>query len=131
MPYTTGPGAAPVDAISVASMTGTPPPQGYETMGFQNDLDFLIGADASSNGAYMGNSGMSLGFDTHHDWNDGTGPDLFDGYWFRPGWGSMQAEGGIAGLMNGASGGVALDGGMGMDTSGIQGQDWGSVKMEQ
>ena len=141
LPYTGTPVAAPIDAVSVASMAGTPPPQGYENVGvgFQDDLNFLLGSDGNGNGAYMGNSGMSLGFDTDHDWNDGTGPDLFDGYWFRPGWGSMQVDGGIAALVNGAQGGgVPMDGSMGLGTGtpgvGVQGQgqDWGpGVKMEQ
>jgi hypothetical protein len=102
---------------------------GYDstTVGFQNDLDFLLADPAISNGAYMATSGMSLGFDTDHDWNDGTGPDLFDGYWFRAGWGGSVS--GLSGLVN-------PDGGNGEglilgSATPVAGEEWDGMKDER
>ena len=120
-------------ANAVAPMAGTPPP-GYEHLGYQNELDLLLATD-NANGAYMGNQGLSLGFDSDHNWNDGTGPDLFDGYWFRPGWGSISGEGGLGSLtVNGGQGGLGMSPhAMCMGPMDVQqAQDsWDSVKMEQ
>ena len=61
----------------------------------------------NNNTAYMATSGLSLGFDTNHDWNDGIAPDLFDGYWFRPGYsgnGSISGSSGLNAIIPGVSG---------------------------
>jgi hypothetical protein len=79
-----------------------------------NDLDALIG---DSTGAFNGDNGLSLGFDTEHDWNDGAPPDLFDGFWFG-GWngGGLGAFGttGDGGIMDmGADRPESMEGPMG------------------
>ena len=56
---------------------------------YRNDIDSLL---AESTQSYTGHPGLSLGFDSEHDWNDGAGVDLFEGYFFG-GWnngGQMQ-----------------------------------------
>ena len=90
------------------------------------DLDSLL-ADAA--GAYPGSAGMSLGFDADHDWNDGCGPDLLDGYWFRSGWPAGSG-------LNGAGGAGGYEGGEGMVVGmegemevGDDGQGEGDVRM--
>jgi hypothetical protein len=92
-----GPGGLPAGAAGgMGAMGGAGAPPGgipnYDALGFHNDLDALLGEHTA---AYSGHGGLSLGFDTEHDWNDGWGPDFMDGYWFGGGgggWGGQQAE---------------------------------------
>ena len=93
---------------------------GYEdrsgAIGFQNELDFLLSDPVAAQGAYVDNAGMGLGFETDHDFNDGGAPDLFEGYWFRSGWGSVSGMGGMMG--NGIGMGGAMDGMQGVQMNG-------------
>lgn len=67
----------------------------YPDLGF-SDLDFLdsFPVQGSANGADAGGAnamqdvgiGFGMGFgDGTHDWSDGNGFDLFDGFFFGPG----------------------------------------------
>ena len=76
----------------------------YDNYVFHNDLDLLL---ADSTAAYTGQAGMTLGFDTDHDWNDGSAPDLFEGFWFR-GWNGV----GNGMDMENENGEDGMDGGM-------------------
>jgi len=62
-------------------------------MGGFSDLDFLDsfpvtgpnsvgGAAGDGNGSGLVDLGFGMGFDGNHDWNDGNGFDLFDGFFF-------------------------------------------------
>ncbi|KAF3051752.1 Fungal specific transcription factor [Didymella keratinophila] len=66
----------------------------YPDLGFHNDLDFLdsfpVQGSASSmvDGAATQDVGIGFGMgfgDGTHDWSDGNGLDLFDGFFFGPG----------------------------------------------
>jgi len=57
---------------------------------FPSDMDFLL---ADTTAQYTGNPGLSLGFDSEHDWSEGAGVDLFDGFFF----GGQGNYGGSAG----------------------------------
>ncbi|MCJ1284660.1 Fungal specific transcription factor [Xylographa opegraphella] len=43
---------------------------------------------ADSTGQYVGQPGYGLGFDSEHDWSEGVGVDLFEGFFFGGGGGS-------------------------------------------
>lgn len=94
---------------------------------YHSELDYLLGQQSATamSGAYMATSGLSLGFNADdHDWNDGLGPDLLDGYWFRQGWGgtgSISGGSGLNALIPGISGqemGMGMIGGWGMSGAG-------------
>jgi len=68
---------------------------------FPGGMDFLL-ADTSAQ--YTGNTGLSLGFDSEHDWSEGAGVDLFDGFFF----------GGQGGYGGGSAGGLEAGGGGGV-----------------
>ena len=73
----------PAAQSAVGNSYPTSDPMSFDSYAYRNvDIDTLL---ADSTAAYTGQTGMSLGFDTEHDWNDGSGPDLFEGFWFR-GW---------------------------------------------
>jgi len=76
---------------------------------YRSDLDSLL---ADSTQSYTGHPGLSLGFDNEHDWNDGGGVDLFEGFFFG-GW-NGQAPNGAQGMpgMGGVGGGAPMDLGM-------------------
>jgi hypothetical protein len=66
----------------------------YPDLGFHNDLDFLDsfpvqgGASSVADGAATQDVGIGFGMgfgDGTHDWSDGNGLDLFDGFFFGPG----------------------------------------------
>lgn len=67
----------------------------YPDIGFHNDLDFLDSFPVQGNGGVGGTDGaatqdVGIGFgmgfgDGTHDWSDGNGLDLFDGFFFGPG----------------------------------------------
>lgn len=102
-PTNTTPNPADLTTSFQPSATGG----AYDAFGFHSEMDTLL---ADSTAAYTGHTGMSLGFDTDHDWNDGWGPDLFDGFWFR-GWGGGGGVGGVY-ADSGPSGMGDGDGGM-------------------
>ena len=83
--------------------------QPFDGFMFHSDLDDLL---ADSNTAYSGQPGLSLGFDTDHDWNDGMVPDMFDGFWFR-GWNGLGngEEGGDGGSGDGTGEDEVMSGG--------------------
>lgn len=66
----------------------------YPDLGFHNDLDFLDSfpvqgaASGAADGAATQDVGIGFGMgfgDGTHDWSDGNGLDLFDGFFFGPG----------------------------------------------
>ncbi|KAF1363184.1 hypothetical protein EJ07DRAFT_104782 [Lizonia empirigonia] len=63
----------------------------YPDLGFHNDLDFLDSFPVqgpASDGAATQDVGIGFGMgfgDGTHDWSDGNGLDLFDGFFFGPG----------------------------------------------
>lgn len=66
----------------------------YPDLGFHNDLDFLdsfpvqASATSAADGAATQDVGIGFGMgfgDGTHDWSDGNGLDLFDGFFFGPG----------------------------------------------
>lgn len=66
----------------------------YPDLGFHNDLDFLDSfpvqgpASSMADGAATQDVGIGFGMgfgDGTHDWSDGNGLDLFDGFFFGPG----------------------------------------------
>jgi hypothetical protein len=67
--------AFPYDPALQMMQTDAP----YESYNFSSDINSLL---AEPEGSYNGTHGLSLGFDSEHDWNDGTGVDLFDGFFF-------------------------------------------------
>ena len=73
---------------------------GYDAYGFSNELDSLL---ADSTAVYTGHPGYSLGFDSEHDWSEGSGVDLFDGFFFG---GVGAGGGGTPWSAGGAGGGV-------------------------
>ena len=73
----------------VSTFSNPQQPVSFEQFGFRSDLDDLL-ADTTT--AYTGQPGLSLGFDSEHDWNDGWQPDMFDGFWFR-GWSNGGGSG--------------------------------------
>ena len=58
-----------------------------------NEIDSLL---ADTTATYNGQPGLTLGFDSEHNWSDGGQLDLFDGFFF----GGPAANGGTSGLMN-------------------------------
>lgn len=72
---------------------------GYDIYGFNSDIDSLL---AESTAQYTGQPGYSLGFDSEHDWSEGGGADLFDGFFFggAAAAGSYSASGAGLGTMN-------------------------------
>lgn len=71
---------------------------------FPGDMDFLL---ADTTAQYTGNTGLSLGFDSEHDWSEGAGVDLFDGFFFGgPGGYGVGSAGGLGGLGAGDDGGM-------------------------
>jgi hypothetical protein len=68
----------------------------YPDLGFHNDLDFLDSfpvpgsSGNGTGGAVVDTQDVGIGFgmgfgDGTHDWSDGNGLDLFDGFFFGPG----------------------------------------------
>jgi hypothetical protein len=66
----------------------------YPDLGFHNDLDFLDSFPVQGSASSMADGaatqdvgiGFGMGFgDGTHDWSDGNGLDLFDGFFFGPG----------------------------------------------
>lgn len=66
----------------------------YPDLGFHNDLDFLdsfsVQGGPSSSADATATQDLGIGFgmgfgDGTHDWSDGNGLDLFDGFFFGPG----------------------------------------------
>ena len=64
----------------------------YPDFGF-SDLDFLdsfpvqganVNATGDTNVGGLADLGFGMGFDGNHDWSDGNGFDLFDGFFFGP-----------------------------------------------
>lgn len=69
---------SPAPPSSYPLQTGTGAPDST----FQaSDIDALL-ADTNNTTVYNGHPGFTLGFDSEHDWNDGTQIDLFDGFFF-------------------------------------------------
>ncbi|KAF2493140.1 hypothetical protein BU16DRAFT_512873 [Lophium mytilinum] len=69
----------------------------YPDMGAFSELDFLDsfpvqgaavnGGEAGPGGGGLADLGFGMGFDGNHDWSDGSGFDLFDGFFFGGGQG--------------------------------------------
>lgn len=66
----------------------------YPDIGFHNDLDFLDSFPAQGSASSIADGaatqdvgiGFGMGFgDGTHDWSDGNGLDMFDGFFFGPG----------------------------------------------
>ncbi|MCJ1435347.1 Fungal specific transcription factor [Xylographa pallens] len=79
-------------------MAPAPTPNGYDCFGYHHsEIDSLL---ADSTAQYPGQPGYSLGFDSEHDWSEGAGPDLFDGFFFGGGGGGGggSVEGGAVEL---------------------------------
>lgn len=65
----------------------------YPDLGTFNELDFLDSfpvqgsnaAGTADGGGGLGDLGFGMGFDGSHDFSDGNGLDLFDGFFFGPG----------------------------------------------
>ena len=90
---TTNNGTGPPNYIPMPSNTSMPNQNGgvdmntrmnYITGGpFQPDhtFDSLLGL-SDNTGTFTNQPGLALGFDTEHDWSEGAGLDLFDGFFF-------------------------------------------------
>jgi hypothetical protein len=61
-------------------------------MGFGSDMDSLLGDTTAQ---YTGHPGLALGFDSEHDWSEGAGVDLFDGFFFGGTYGGLGSAGGL------------------------------------
>ena len=59
-----------------------------------NDIDSLL---ADTTATYNGHPGLTLGFDSEHNWSEGGQLDLLDGFFFG---GSAAGGGGTGGVMN-------------------------------